>query len=192
MPLTTRVFSPSLWPDLERLFGANGACGGCWCIYWRQELGTKWEAMKGEPNRRRLRALAKRGDLHGVLAFEGDEPVGWCAFGPRRDFVKLDRAPSFRCDDAGRVWSIPCFYVPARHRGKGVGTALLRAAVSELRKRRAPIVEAYPVRPSGKPIPGAFAWTGTLPMFEKAGFGIAGNRKGGKVRVRLLDRGARR
>jgi hypothetical protein len=23
------------WIDLEKLFGAHGACGGCWCMWWR-------------------------------------------------------------------------------------------------------------------------------------------------------------
>ena len=26
---------PDDWDDLARLFGARGACGGCWCMWWR-------------------------------------------------------------------------------------------------------------------------------------------------------------
>ena len=27
--------TPERWADLEELFGENGACGGCWCMWWR-------------------------------------------------------------------------------------------------------------------------------------------------------------
>ena len=30
VPLT-----PDLWPAFEALFGAAGACMGCWCTHWR-------------------------------------------------------------------------------------------------------------------------------------------------------------
>jgi hypothetical protein len=33
--IETRELAPGLWADLEALFGGNGACGGCWCMYWR-------------------------------------------------------------------------------------------------------------------------------------------------------------
>jgi hypothetical protein len=35
MKLTVRPLTPELWPALEDLFGAHGACNGCWCMYWR-------------------------------------------------------------------------------------------------------------------------------------------------------------
>ena len=30
--VTTLDLTAALWPALEKLFGSNGACGGCWCI----------------------------------------------------------------------------------------------------------------------------------------------------------------
>jgi len=35
MKLKIRPLTPNLWPALEDLFGENGACNGCWCMYWR-------------------------------------------------------------------------------------------------------------------------------------------------------------
>jgi len=36
------------FPILERLLGASGACGGCWCMYWRvPSMGNYWTAHKG-------------------------------------------------------------------------------------------------------------------------------------------------
>jgi GNAT superfamily N-acetyltransferase len=178
--------TPDLWPELEALFGSNGACGGCWCMSWRVEKGERWDDLKGPPARRRMKALVLAGKAHGVLAFDGEEPVGWCAYGPRRDFARLDRAPSLACDDAGEVWSLPCFFVRRGWRGRGVATALLAGALRVLRERGARIAEAYPPKPprSGAPLPAAFAWTGPRSLFDAAGFAVVGNREGGKQRVR--------
>jgi GNAT superfamily N-acetyltransferase len=194
MAITVRELTPELWPQLEALFGAKGACGGCWCMYWRQEKGASWAADKGAVNKRRFRSLVREDRAHGVLAFDGDEPVGWCAFDRRQELVKLDRAPSLACDDAGVVWSLPCFYVKAGRRGQGVATALLRGALDALRRRGVRVVEGYPVRPAvdGKKTAAAFAWTGTRSLFEAAGFQVVGNPEGGRQRVRKILRSRRK
>ncbi|MBI2930962.1 MAG: hypothetical protein HYY16_04875 [Planctomycetes bacterium] len=47
----------------------------------------------------------------------------------------------------------------------------------------------------GARIPAAFAWTGTVPLFRKAGFRPVGDRSAGKLRVRKMlfrrERGGR-
>src|SRR5215470_4121651 len=59
-------------------------------------------------------------------------------------------------------------------KGRGVSRALLAAAVAEMRRLGVRIVEGYPVKPSasGEPTPDAFAYTGTRPLFEGAGFRV--------------------
>jgi len=184
--ITTKDLTSKSWPDLERLFGKNGACGGCWCMSWRVEKGEKWDAIKGDEAKRRMRALVAKGAVHGVLAFDGDEPVGWCNYGPKTDFAKLARSPSLATDDAADVWSIPCFFVKSGRRGSGVATALLSHAVKAMKARGVRVAEGYPVKPptDGAKIPAAFAWTGTRPLFEDAGFAVVGNEDGGKQRAR--------
>lgn len=95
--LVLRPLEPDDWPHLVRLFGGNGACGGCWCMWWRVPRGGKlWEAAKGQKNRDSFRRLVKARKVHGVLAFLGEEPVGWCAFGPRGDFPRLETVKALR------------------------------------------------------------------------------------------------
>jgi GNAT superfamily N-acetyltransferase len=185
--MKTRELTPELWPDLEALFGDKGACGGCWCMYWRQEKGSDWSEAKGAVNKRRWKALVLGGKAHGVLAYSDGEAVGWCAFDKRTDLARLDRAPSLRCDDADEVWSLPCFYIKVGHRGRGVATALLAAALEAMKRRGVKIAEGYPTRPArdGGKIPAAFAYTGTRPLFIKAGFVPDGPQDGGRARVRL-------
>jgi GNAT superfamily N-acetyltransferase len=185
MALTCKRLVPELWPAVERLFGAHGACGGCWCMYWRTQKGERWEDLKGARAKRRLKELVGSGQALGVLAFDGEEPVGWASVGPRADYAKLDRAPSFACQDAAGVWSIPCFFVRPGHRGQGVARALLAAAEELAREQGAPALEGYPVRPKADGrYPAAFAWTGTRSLFDAAGFAVAGNEGGGKQRMR--------
>ena len=187
MDLEFRDLTPRLWPQLTRLFGENGACGGCWCMWWRIEAGERWPEVKGAGARRRMRALVRSGRAHGVLAFADGEPVGWCAYQRRVDLPRLDRAPSLACDDAPAIWSLPCFFVKPGWRGKGVASGLLSAALRHLRRRGARVVEGYPVRPPrpGERMPAAFAWTGTPGLFRAAGFRPAARRPRGRQRVRL-------
>jgi GNAT superfamily N-acetyltransferase len=185
MPITCRKLTPRLWPAFEELFGSNGACGGCWCMHWRTAQGERWDELKGERAKRRMKELIASGRALGVLAFEGSLPAGWVSLGPRRDYPKLDRAPSFACSDADEVWSIPCFFVRSGQRGRGVARALLSAAESLARTRGVRILEGYPVRPKADGrYPAAFAWTGTRSLFDRAGFVLVGNEDGGKQRMR--------
>ena len=49
-----------LWPAVEALFGAKGACGGCWCQAWRIENGERWKEIQGAVAKERLRAGVER------------------------------------------------------------------------------------------------------------------------------------
>lgn len=186
--ITIEPLSPARWPDVETLFGEKGACAGCWCMFWRLEKGERFDDLKGGPAKRRFKTLVMRGEAKGLLAYADGAPVGWVSLGPRRAFAKLDRAPSLACDDADEVHSLPCFFVLPGSRGKGVATALLNAAVLALKKAGAHLVEGYPVKPAkpGEKIPAAFAYTGTLPLFEKAGFKVVAARPTGRQRTRKV------
>jgi GNAT superfamily N-acetyltransferase len=185
MSLSTLELTPRLWPKVEALFGKNGACGGCWCQAWRIEKGEKWNDVKGVVAKERLRKGILKGTTRGIIAFDGETPVGWCTFGPRDSFPRLNRARSLQCDDSYRVWSLPCFFVIRGRRGKGVAKAMLKHALKVMKDKGVEIAEGYPSKPGpdGRYID-AFAWTGTISLFEKAGFVTAGNAEGGKRRVR--------
>ncbi|HYQ81403.1 MAG TPA: GNAT family N-acetyltransferase, partial [Anaeromyxobacteraceae bacterium] len=165
------------------------ACGGCWCTWWRLEAGERFSEVKGAPARRRMRGLVRSGRAHGVLAFADGEPVGWCAYDRRVDLPRLDRAPSLACGDPEAVWSLPCFFVKAGWRRKGVASGLLAAALRQLRRRGARLAEGYPLKP---PRPGdrdaARSFTGTPALFRAAGFRTAARRPRGRQRVRLALR----
>jgi GNAT superfamily N-acetyltransferase len=192
--VNTKELTPDLWPLLESFFGSNGACGGCWCQAWRIAKGERWDDIKGAIAKERLCKGVLSGAVLGVLAFIDEKPVGWCTFGPRDSFPRLNRARSLKCNDSSSVWSIPCFFVSRDYRGRGVATVLLDRALRMMKRRNVEIAEGYPSKPdkAGRYI-SAFAWTGTQSLFRNAGFTVAGNPGGSKQRVRKqLHAGPRR
>jgi GNAT superfamily N-acetyltransferase len=115
-----------------------------------------------------------------------DKPIGWVTFGPKADFPKINRSPTLATKDFETVWSIPCFFIHKDYRGMKVASKLLEHSIKILKKRGATVLEGYPVKPYYKDkIPAAFAWTGTVPLFEKCKFGLAGDKKRSKLLYRL-------
>jgi GNAT superfamily N-acetyltransferase len=186
--LRVEELKPEHWPHLTTLFGSNGACGGCWCMWWRVERGGElWRKTQGGPARRAFKQRVQAGQALGVLAFDGEVPVGWCAFGPRADFPRVERMKAFRTDDTQGVWCVNCFFIARGHRGQGVARALLATAIEGCRRRGARAVEAYPVTTTeagGKVAP-AFAYTGPINIFEEQGFKVVQRLSPTRPLVRL-------
>jgi GNAT superfamily N-acetyltransferase len=171
--VTVRPLSEDDWPVIAELFGPNGVGGGCWCMWPRVPRGGKlWDECKGERNRDAFRRLVQAGEVHGVLAFAGDQPVGWCSFGPREDFPRLDTVRVLRHECGAGTWSIVCFYIKTAWRRRGMAGRLLEAATARAFALGARAVEGYPVLPKepGVPAPAAFAWMGVPALFEAAGY----------------------
>ena len=171
VPVSTRRLGKGDWSEVVELFGKKGACGGCWCMWWRVPRGGRsWEEAKGKKNRDRFRRLVKGGNVHAVIAESEGAPVGWCSFGPRSSFPRLANSPSLVTDWSTGTWSIICFYLLPRWRLRGLGTRLLQEATKVAFSLGGSEIEAYPAVPKKTPMPGAFAWTGVPAMFRKAGY----------------------
>src|SRR5438309_2130901 len=165
-----RPLESSDWRIIVQLFGEKGACGGCWCMWPRVPRGGKlWEDLKGAKNKERFRRLVRADKVHGVLAFCGETPVGWCCFGPRRTFPRLETVLALNRDWSEDTWSIVCFYIPAAWRGRGIATQLLEAATRHALALGAREIEGYPVVPNkpAEPLSAALAWTGVSALFER-------------------------
>lgn len=171
------------WPDLEKLFGERGGCGGCWCMAWRLKP-SEFRKQKGAGNRASLKKLVENGEAVGILAYRDGEPVGWCAVAPRENYPRLENSRVWKRIDDQPVWSVTCLFIARPWRRKGLSVKLIEEAVEFCRSRGARIVEAYPVVPYADRIPDAFAWTGTLSAFEKAGFQVAARRSSSRPVVR--------
>jgi GNAT superfamily N-acetyltransferase len=165
MKLKVRPLTPSLWPALEDLFGANGACNGCWCMYWR--IGSAYRKRPRQANQAAFKEVVKQGPPPGLLAFAGDLAVGWCQLTPRDALPWLDRSWRLRRVDDVPVWSISCFYVRKGYRRQGVTSALIADALKRAKSAGAPALEAYPL--DGNLTPSTSS-TGYASTFAQAGF----------------------
>jgi GNAT superfamily N-acetyltransferase len=145
MSLRIRRVTFDLWPALEALFGRSGASNGCWCMYWL--LGPEYHRRDRALNRQALRESIETGRPPGLLAFDGDVPVGWARVTPRSDLVWLAHFKAFAPVDDQPVWSLSCLYVRRTHRRQGVSEALITAAIGYAKAQQAPALEAYPVEP---------------------------------------------
>ncbi len=165
--------------DFEALMRTNGITGSCWDI-WPRRLGPEgakrhaiWKA-KGvswsEGNRRDIATLIRSGTPVGLLAYQGGEAVGFVSVGPRAAYPRVARSKTSPPVDDVPVWAVPCFYVHREHRGLGISTALLRAAVEYAAKQGAPAVEGYPRADDAPRVSDESAFFGTEAMFRRAGY----------------------
>lgn len=118
----------------------------CWCLSYR--IPSKENlALRGTERADKVAELIRQGPP-GVLAYDGQEVVGWAAVHPRAgtSFAKSRTIP--HVDDPD-VWSVWCIRVQPGHRGQGISHALLAGAVDFARQSGAPAIEGYPVDKRG-------------------------------------------
>ncbi len=180
MELEIQPLTPDRLPDLATLFGQGGDPKWCWCAWYRLR-SVDFATATATDNRRVLeravRETAGDGRAPGLVAYHGDEAVGWVSLGPRDDYRRLQHSKVLGPVDDAPVWSIVCFVVARRSRGKGIATALLDAAVEYARAHGATLLEAYPVDASEGRVQAATAFKGTLAMYERAGFEVVTSRQ---------------
>ncbi len=99
---------------------------------WNRLTNREFEATSGDEKREMLRSIVDD-RVPGLLAYEDGLPVGWVSLGPREEFGRIQRSRVTKAVDDVPVWSIVCFVIDRHHRGSGVGTALLEAAVAYAR-----------------------------------------------------------
>jgi len=163
---------PDRWPDIEKLFAKTP----CWCQYWRVSASDYGRTSKSQlaerlvERRKRLSRWLEKSSPPGVMAYIGNQAVGWCGFGPRHEMERLVRSRTIPAVDDQPVWSLVCFLVLPGYRGQGVARALLRGAIECARSYGAPALEAYPVDTAGNRINTSSAYMGSISMLEKEGF----------------------
>jgi len=173
--LTQLTFEPltrSNWAQFERLFGDKGACGNCWCMYYRLSKTEFTEGKSNNGNKDAMHGLVMENKPTGVLALYEGEAIAWCAFAPREDFIKLAKSRVHKPIDDKQVWSIPCTFIHKQFRRLGVSVELLKGVAAYAKQQGIKIIEAYPTIPTQTTLPDSFAWIGLYKSFERAGFEI--------------------
>lgn len=182
-----RAITPARFADLEAVMRSNSVTAWCWDM-WPRRTSKEREARRAEwkakgvtvadGNRRAVAAILKAGKPFGLIAYDGKEPVGFLSAGPRSGYPRVDQSQVTPSVDDVPVWVVPCFYVKRSHRGRGVTSELLRAAVGYAAKRGANAIEGYPRADTAPRVASESAFFGTEAQFRRAGYRkIRGVRK---------------
>ena len=194
MALDIRPLTPQRLPDLAALFEQGGDPKWCWCAYFRIrgfDFSSGGKARHRQVMETAVTENAKEGRAPGLVAYDGEGAVGWISIGPREDYERLSHSTVLKPIDDKPAWSIVCFVVGRRARGRGVARTLLRAGIDYARDHGATLLEAYPVEVTeGERVASADVFRGTLAMFERAGFKVVARRAspGGPPRPRPIVR----
>ena len=192
--LSTRPASAVQPDELVAVFEDRGPASRCWCQRYKLAPGEFFAGFPAEERAARLREQTACGrpdapSTSGLVAFLDDEPVGWCAVEPRPAYpgmVRNQRVPWLgRTEDRSDpgVWAVTCVLVRAGYRRRGIGRALVRAAVDAARDGGATAVEGYPVA-----VPNVLdeeLHVGTVAMFTAAGLAEVGRPTPRRAVLRL-------
>jgi GNAT superfamily N-acetyltransferase len=182
--LTFEPLSKKNWNKFVELFGERGACGNCWCMYFRLKKDEFTEGKQNDGNKNAMKDMVWHGKPTGVIGLYDGKAIGWCAFAPREEYIKLANSRVHKPIDDLPVWSITCFFIDKEFRRMGVSVALLKGVVDIARKQKIKIIEAYPTIPTQPTLPDSFAWIGLYKSFERAGFKIVDRTSKSRPMVR--------
>jgi len=168
--------------DLQAVFGTRGTAVICQCQRYKLMPRESFRSFPIEERAARLRGQTacgreESGTTSGLVAYLDDEPVGWCAVEQRTAYTGLVRVFKVpwegRTEDKGdgTVWAVTCVFTRAGFRRRGIGYALVSAAVEFARERGARALEGYPMlTQAGQEITWDEINVGTRSMFAAAGF----------------------
>ena len=170
-----RELTPELLDDYLKFFdhdafADNPAWAGCYCMFFHfSGTDEEWVECTASDNRAAISDLIRDGQAHGLLAYVGGKPVGWCKVAPRLALPRLSHYKALQVDDADQVGSIVCFVIVKPYRGRGIARGLLDAACVLLARRGLAFAEAYPRKHAESD---ADNYPGPLKMYLAAGFTI--------------------
>jgi len=182
--LTFEPLTKKNWNNFVQLFGDNGACGNCWCMYYRLRKSDFLEGKVADGNKDAMKEIVWDDKPAGLLGLYEGQAIAWCAFAPREDFIKLEKSRVHKRIDNEAVWSIPCFFINKNFRKHGISVELLKGVIRYARENGIKIIEAYPTIPTTEKLPDSFAWIGLYKSFERAGFEIVDQTSKNRPMVR--------
>lgn len=178
------------WSDVRQVFGTRGDPSRCWCQFFKLS-NAEWKASTPAACESALREQQHDQPEPGLIAYLGEEPVGWVAVEPRTRYPTALRgrvvttASTEPADDES-VWAVVCFVVRVGFRRRGIGRALVSAAVAHARDHGARVIEGYPMDTAAREkTSAADLYHGSVSLFEAAGFTVAARPSPGRALVTL-------
>ena len=87
--LTFEPLAKRNWNKFVELFGEKGACGNCWCMYYRLKKSDFNEGKINDGNKTAMKDIVWENKPTGLLAFYDGQAIAWCAFAPVKILLNL-------------------------------------------------------------------------------------------------------
>ena len=144
-------------------FATNPQWAGCYCQFYLDAPDEQTPAEgKADINRQKACDRVADSTMNGYLAFDGETAIGWVAANKGNNFKMLPPSDE-------KTARMLCFVIDEKHQGRGIATALLDFAITDLSAQGFETLEAAPLA-SDEFAP--WAYRGKLSTFLKAGFEI--------------------
>jgi GNAT superfamily N-acetyltransferase len=150
--------------DLASFSRRHGKFGYCSCMRWRLP-SAQFRNLGRDGRAAALSELVSAGRAAGVLAYQGEDAVGWCSIAPQEDYAAVLASRVIPRLSGEGVWSIVCFFLAPQARRRGLLAPLLEAACAHAAYSGARIIESYPW-PGGA----SYRYMGTRDLYLAAGF----------------------
>ncbi len=186
MPITINPLTTAGFPELDQLFSTDKSAAKCWCMWFITSVND-FHSGGPKENKAKFMALESSSTVPmGLLAYEGNDLVGWCAVGPRSRYVRAIKTPTFRHRDPAEdheAWFVPCFFIRPDKRNQGISRELLKAAVQLARDHGAVAIEGFPYTSGGRR--SVDTQVGFAPAFTALGFTTTRHPSTNRVVMRL-------
>jgi len=185
--MVTKELTIDNYRDFLDLMQSSESSKRCMCMWWIISV-KDYHANGHEGNARQFyRLLETEKHPMGILAYDNEVAVAWCACGPRTRYARAIKTPTFKGRDMKedeKVWLIPCFYIRQDYRGTELTEVLIQEAVRCAQKNGAKAIEGFPFC-TNKKISSGDLQVGFDTAFEKQGFKQSRQNSSQRVVVRL-------
>lgn len=107
-------------------------------------------------------------ELQGYLAYQGDQPIGWCNVNDRLNYQRLLRDYELIDSADDKICSVVCFLIHPDHRRKGITHKLLEKVVSDYSNTDYDHIESYPKKGDAN----ASNFNGSVALYERNHFKV--------------------
>ena len=188
-PLTSELNADYLDFFDHRAFTDDNPNGPCYCTSPNQDeaqiqkmIGEFKSFGVKETLRRYAAEMLDRNMIHGYLAYDGDQSIGWCNAADIESYAGF--VPAFARDiTCGKTISIVCFEIAPEYRGIGIASAFIDRICNDAKADGYVAVEGYAKLSDEHD---DFDYQGPVRLYQKAGFKEVAREKGQAVMRKLL------
>ena len=188
-PLTSELNTDYLDFFDHRAFTDDNPNGPCYCTSPNQEeeqinkMVSEFKSFGVKETLRKYAAeMLDRNMIHGYLAYDGDQSIGWCNAADMESYAGFVPALA-RKITCGKTISIVCFEIAPGYRGTGIASAFIDRVCADARSKGYAAVEGYANLSDQW---NAFDYQGPYRLYQKAGFAEVAREKGQAVMRKVL------